>query len=113
MGFVLCLAMAGVSLELVPPSPTLYINRLSERVNPTTLVPLLYDLFVPFGQILDIVAQKSVKRKGQAFVVFTNTAAAVQAKRALEGREFLRGKPLCIAFAKTPSRATTRREMTH
>lgn len=73
----------------VPPNQTLYINNLNEKVkkegevvspsllfclkcvlSSTELKKSLYAIFSQFGPILDIVAVKSLKMRGQAFVVF-------------------------------------------
>jgi U2 small nuclear ribonucleoprotein B'' len=88
-----------------PAGLTLYVNRLPERINLELLKSLLYDLFVPFGQIVDIVAQKSLKKKGQAFIVFTEQRAASNAKTALQGKLFL-NNPINIDFARSISRAS-------
>lgn len=77
----------------------------------TTLLPhppaemkrSLYALFSQFGQIIDIVALKTMKMRGQAFVVFKELAAATNALRQLQGFPFYNkpmvGKPnreLCL-----------------
>ena len=72
-----------------PPNQTLYINNLNEKVKKegmgkvlckftfevyhlpkTELKKSLYAIFSQFGPILDIVAMKTLKRRGQAFIVF-------------------------------------------
>jgi RNA recognition motif-containing protein len=70
-----------------------------------TLKELLYDLFVPFGQIIDIVAERTLKKKGQAFIVFVDPRAAATARTALNGVTF-RGKKISVEFAKSRSRAS-------
>ncbi len=45
-------------------------------------------LFATYGVILDIVALKTMKMRGQAHVVFRDIDSATQAMRALEGFNF-------------------------
>jgi len=53
----------------------------------------LYYLFSQFGQILDIVAMKTIKARGQAFIIFKDLASATAALRSLQGFPFY-GKPM-------------------
>jgi RNA recognition motif-containing protein len=46
-------------------------------------------LFSSYGPILDIVALKTTKMRGQAHIVFRDLQAATQAMRSLEGFQFL------------------------
>ncbi|XP_028828336.1 U2 small nuclear ribonucleoprotein B'' isoform X2 [Denticeps clupeoides] len=55
-----------------------------------------------FGQVLDIVALKTMRMRGQAFVVFKELAAATNALRQLQGFPFY-NKPMRIQYAKTDS----------
>ncbi|KXN83677.1 U2 small nuclear ribonucleoprotein B'' [Leucoagaricus sp. SymC.cos] len=91
------------------PNTTLYINNLNDKVNKDELKLQLYALFTTFGKIIDIVASKSEKMRGQAFLVFSDLAGATAAMRACEGMIFY-DKPLRIDYAKSKSYATLRRE---
>ena len=62
----------------------------------------LYAIFSQFGQILDIVALKTLKMRGQAFVIFQDITAATTAAKSMQGFPFY-DKPMRIAFAKTDS----------
>lgn len=53
----------------------------------------LYALFSQFGQIIDIVAMKTMRMRGQAFVVFKELTAATNALRQLQGFPFY-NKPM-------------------
>lgn len=53
----------------------------------------LYALFSQFGQVMDIVAMKTMKMRGQAFVVFKELASATNALRQLQGFPFY-NKPM-------------------
>ncbi|KAK7049574.1 hypothetical protein VNI00_005605 [Paramarasmius palmivorus] len=91
------------------PNNTLYINNLNDKVNKEELRSQLLALFTTYGRVIDVVASKSPKMRGQAFLVFTDLAGATAAMRACEGMLFY-DKPLRIDYAKTKSYATSRRE---
>ena len=55
---------------------------------PTELKRSLYAIFSQFGPILDIVALKTLKMRGQAFVVFRDIASATSALRSMQGFPF-------------------------
>lgn len=69
-------------------------------VNPIASFPelkrSLYTLFSQFGQIMDIVALKTTKMRGQAFVIFKELSAATNALRQLQGFPFY-NKPMVSA----------------
>jgi U2 small nuclear ribonucleoprotein B'' len=75
------------------PNTTLYVNNLNEKVNKTELRQQLYALFTTYGKVIDVVALKGQKMKGQAFLVFSELASATSAMRACEGMVFY-DKPL-------------------
>ena len=81
---------------------TLYVSNLNTRLNKRLLKQHLYHLFGIYGQIIDIVALKTPKMRGQAFVVYKEVRMALAAMQALQNFEF-HHKPLMIAFAKTRS----------
>lgn len=91
------------------PNPTLYINNLNDKINKEELKSQLYALFKTYGRVIDVVAQKGAKMKGQAFLAFADLAEATTAMRALDGMVFY-DKPLHIQYAKTKSYAVLRRE---
>lgn len=62
----------------------------------TELKKSLYAIFSQFGVILDILAKKSLKMRGQAFVVFKEIASATNALRAMQGFPFY-DKPMVSA----------------
>ena len=88
-----------------PPNNTIYINNLNEKVKkdgksflidfiiiifsaPLELKKSLYAIFSQFGDILDIVALKTLKMRGQAFVVFRDIGSATNALRSMQGFPF-------------------------
>lgn len=91
------------------PNTTLYINNLNDKVKKEELRLQLYALFTTYGKVIDIIASKGPKMKGQAFLVFTDLASATTAMRACEGMMFY-DKPMRVSYAKTKSYATSRRE---
>ncbi|KAK2466170.1 hypothetical protein APHAL10511_001812 [Amanita phalloides] len=91
------------------PNSTLYINNLNDKVNKDELCSQLYALFTTYGKVVDIVASKSQKMRGQAFLVFADQAGATAAMRACESMVFY-DKPMHISYARTKSYATLRRE---
>jgi RNA recognition motif-containing protein len=75
------------------PNTTLYINNLNDKINKEELRSQLYALFTTYGKIIDVVASKSQRMRGQAFLVFADLAGATTAMRACEGMVFYE-KPL-------------------
>ncbi|XP_068178552.1 U2 small nuclear ribonucleoprotein B'' [Antennarius striatus] len=91
----------------IRPNHTIYINNINDRVKKEELKRSLYALFSQFGQIIEIVAMKTMKMRGQAFVVFKELAAATNALRQLQGFPFY-NKPMRIQYAKTDSEVITK-----
>ncbi len=103
-------------MENNTPSQTLYLNGLDDKINKQgnddsiepsmfhvfpyhhadfhhVIVRLelrrsLYCLFSRYGKILDIVALKTMKARGQAFIIFDNMNSSQVAIRALQGTLF-------------------------
>ena len=67
------------------PNHTIYINNLNEKIKKEDLKKSLYAIFSQFGQILDIVALKTLKMRGQAFVIFKEINSATNALRSMQG----------------------------
>mmetsp|Transcript_18075 Transcript_18075/g.30948 ORF Transcript_18075/g.30948 Transcript_18075/m.30948 type:complete len:218 (+) Transcript_18075:115-768(+) len=96
----------------IPPGPTIYINNLYEKLTKDELKKGLYAMFSQFGKIVDVVALKTLKLRGQAWVVFTDTAAATNALRTMQGFPFF-DKPVRISYAKTESDAIAKLKGTY
>ncbi|CAB0031541.1 unnamed protein product [Trichogramma brassicae] len=86
----------------VRPNNTIYINNLNEKIKKEELKKSLYAIFSQFGQILDIVALKTLKMRGQAFVIFKEISSATNALRSMQGFPFY-DKPMQINYSKTDS----------
>jgi RNA recognition motif-containing protein len=61
------------------------VRNLDDKLQKEDLKRNLYMLFATYGVILDIVALKTMKMRGQAHVVFRDIDASTQAMRALQG----------------------------
>ncbi|CEL93014.1 unnamed protein product [Vitrella brassicaformis CCMP3155] len=88
----------------IPPNQTLYVSNLNDKTKLPDMRVNLFELFSQFGEILDIQAQKTPSKRGQAFIVFRDIMSATTALRSLQGQDFLE-KPLKLAYAKTQSDA--------
>ncbi|KAK9281431.1 hypothetical protein L1049_004333 [Liquidambar formosana] len=86
----------------VPPNMTIYINNLNEKIKLEELKKSLYAVFSQFGKILEVLAFKTLKHKGQAWVVFEDVSSATNALRQMQGFPFY-DKPMKIQYAKTKS----------
>ncbi|KAF1945423.1 RNA-binding domain-containing protein [Clathrospora elynae] len=84
------------------PNRTLYIRNLNDKLPKEDLKRNLYMLFATYGVILDVVALKTMKMRGQAHVVFRDINSSTQAMRALQNFTFF-AKDMQIAYAKTKS----------
>lgn len=89
-----------------PPNKTLYVNNLNDKVTKDELRSQLYALFTTYGKIIDIVALKGSKMKGQAFLVFADQAGATTAMRACEGMLFY-DKPMVRTLSRRVSTLLT------
>jgi len=96
----------------IPPNQTIYVNNLNEKTKKEDLKKSLYAIFSQFGPILDIVAMKTLKRKGQAFVAFKDIPSATNALRSMQGFPFY-DKPMRIAYAKTKSDSVAKLDNTY
>jgi len=94
------------------PNQTIYINCLNEKVKKEELIKSLYAIFSQFGAIMDIVASKSMKMKGQAFVVFKDVSSATAALRQMQGFPFY-DKPMKISYAREKSDAVAKIDGTY
>jgi len=84
------------------PNQTLYISNLSEKIKKEELRKALYSLFSQYGTVLDVIASKAYKLRGQAWVVFREISSATAAYRALTNFVFY-DRPMKVAYAKSKS----------
>jgi len=86
----------------VQPNKTIYINNLNEKIKKQELRKSLYAMFSQFGTVLDVVALKTLRMRGQAFIVFKDLSAATNARRSMQNFPFY-DKPMRIQFARAKS----------
>lgn len=80
---------AGSKAPTFPPNQTLYITNLpSSKIQKSDLRVALYMLYSTYGPVLDVVALRTTKMRGQAHIVFRDAQTATQAMRATQGFEF-------------------------
>ncbi|MBZ3873902.1 U2 small nuclear ribonucleoprotein B'' [Sciurus carolinensis] len=87
------------------PNHTIYINNLNEKIKKDELKKSLYTIFSQFGQILDILMSRSLKMRGQAFVIFKEVSSITNALYSMQGYPFY-DKLMCIQCAKSDSDIT-------
>jgi RNA recognition motif-containing protein len=87
---------------------SIYIRNINNRTKPAELVPKLHDFYSHFGTVLDVIAKKNLRARGQAFVVFEQPSAAVAAVRETNGFELL-GQPIEVKWAKAMSDVAVKR----
>lgn len=88
--------------DVAKPNQSIYINNLNERIKKEELRKALYAMFSQFGTVLDVVALKTLKMRGQAFVCFLDISSATNAMRAMQNFPLF-DKPMRIQFAKQQS----------
>jgi len=93
----------------LPGRSTLYVNNLNDKLSKNELKKNLYYWYSQFGHVLDIVALKTSKMRGQAFVIFEDQNSATEALHASKEKLFF-GKAMNASYAKTESDVTKARE---
>ena len=87
-----CPFYSGTSTHLIS---RLYCTNLPDKLRKHDLRLSLYMLFSTYGTVLDVVAMKTEKMRGQAHIVFKDVQASTQAMRALQGVEFFGKQMVC------------------
>ncbi|KIY66730.1 RNA-binding domain-containing protein [Cylindrobasidium torrendii FP15055 ss-10] len=90
-----------------PKCETLYIQNLNEKVKLDVIKTSLLGLFKPYG-VIDVVAHKNLRMRGQAFVSFENTEQAEKAMGDVRGFP-LYSKSMQISFARTRADAVVKK----
>ncbi|KAK4690735.1 hypothetical protein P7C70_g9502, partial [Phenoliferia sp. Uapishka_3] len=85
-------------------SEVIYINNLNEKIKIDVMKQSLRTLFKQYSKVLDVVAHRSIRMRGQAFVTLDSREAAAKAVKEVNAFP-LYGKPMQLAFAKTKSDA--------
>lgn len=91
-------------MEEEVPNQTLYISNINEKIKINVLKRMLKMIFSQYGKISQIIARKSLKLRGQAWIVYSNINSSVAALRGKQGLSFydkqlvLRSLTLSIFF---------------
>ncbi|KAI1313447.1 hypothetical protein EDD11_002554 [Mortierella claussenii] len=102
----------SASTPAIDPNQTIYIRNLNEKIKKDELKRSLYCLFSAYGKIISIVACKTQRDRGQAFIAFSDIVSATTALRGLQGFSFY-GKSMDIQYAKTKSHAIAKIDGTY
>ncbi|KAI4255578.1 MAG: hypothetical protein L6R42_006666, partial [Xanthoria sp. 1 TBL-2021] len=86
-----------------------YVKNLEERIKIDDLKEALTEIFSEYGTVIDLIAKKNLKARGQAFVVFEDVESAERAIKEVQGFELFE-KPMLLDYAKTRSDATVQKE---
>jgi RNA recognition motif-containing protein len=100
-GLHTCSSLAMADSASTQPNTALYINNLNDKVNKNEIRSQLYALFTTYGKLIDVVATKTPKMRGQAFLVFTDLPSATAALRACDGMIFY-NKPMVRPYRSCP-----------
>ncbi|RKF62792.1 U1 small nuclear ribonucleoprotein A [Erysiphe neolycopersici] len=85
------------------PNQTLYVTNIpSSKIQKEDLRRSLYILFSTYGTVLDVVALRTMKMRGQAHIVYRDIQTATIAMRELQGFELF-GKEMRIQYARSKS----------
>jgi U2 small nuclear ribonucleoprotein B'' len=72
------------------------VTNLPDKLQKADLRLSLYYLFSTYGPVMDVVALKTMKMRGQAHIAFRDIQASTQAMRALQGFEFFGKEMVCL-----------------
>jgi len=96
----------------IPPSQTLYVKNLNEKIKKQPLKKALYQAFSQFGKIIEIVACRGLKLRGQAWICFETVEAATNAMAKMQNHPFF-DKPMQIFYSKNKSDVVARKDGTY
>ncbi|KAI9796524.1 MAG: hypothetical protein M1825_000612 [Sarcosagium campestre] len=89
------------------PNCTVYARNLEESIKIPELISALREIFSEYGNIIDLVAKRNLRAKGQAFIVFDSPEAAERAISEVQGFELF-DKAMVLDYARTRSDAVVR-----
>jgi len=90
---------------------TLYVNNLNHKLKDSELKTHLQSAFDRFGNILQVHSCRRFHLRGQAWIVFDDSASAQKALDEMQGTDFF-GRPMRIAFSKAKSDPISKRDGT-
>lgn len=100
-----------MSFAGIPPTPTIYVNNLNDKLKKQELKKNLYLLFCQYGNVLEIHCAKTTKMRGQAWIIFEALSGATRALRELQEFDFF-GKNMKVSYAKNKSFVTAKMDGT-
>ncbi|KAI9780239.1 MAG: hypothetical protein M1839_006799 [Geoglossum umbratile] len=98
------MAAVAPSSGASPPNSTVYVRNLEERIPIDQLKDALLGIFSEYGNVIDLVAKRNIKARGQAFIVFDSPDAAEMAIKEVQGFDLF-DKPMALDFARSRSDA--------
>lgn len=111
----LCVAMAAepqVEGNSILPCQTLYVTNLNEKIKKVPLRKALLEAFSTHGRVIEIVALRGNKLRGQAWVSFEHIESATNAMAKFQGHPFFE-KPIRINYAKSKSDIVAKKDGTY
>lgn len=88
---------------------SLYLRGIDEKIKIPVLEEAIRKVCEPLGEIVEVIAKKNLRARGQAFVVFSNVDDADDAREFLQ-EETLFGRKIIVDFAKSKSDAVVKME---
>ena len=104
-------AWARVTAMDILPCETLYVSNLNEKIKKSPLRKALLEAFSQFGKVVEIVAIRGDKLRGQAWVSFDSIESATNAMAKFQGHPFF-DKPMRITYAKSKSDSVSKKDGT-
>ncbi|CEI95026.1 hypothetical protein RMCBS344292_09227 [Rhizopus microsporus] len=96
----------GIPIDKQPlnttPNRTVYVSNLNEKVKLDVLKNSLRTLFKQFGEVLDVVAHRNIRMRGQAFIAYPDEECAAKAIKELQ-HFVLYDKPMVVQYARHKS----------
>ncbi|EDR28371.1 U1 small nuclear ribonucleoprotein A, putative [Entamoeba dispar SAW760] len=93
----------------IPVSCTLYINNLDQSIKPNRIRDSLNTVFGAYGNVLQVCVRKSLKMRGQAFVIYDTKESAQFAMESLQNHELF-DRPMHINYSKIESDITVKNQ---
>ncbi|KAG1056933.1 hypothetical protein G6F43_001213 [Rhizopus delemar] len=103
----------GIPVDKQPlnttPSRTVYVSNLNEKVKLDVMKNSLRTLFKQFGEVLDVVAHRNIRMRGQAFVAYPDQESADKAIKELQ-HFVLYDKPMIVQYSRNRSDVHAKRD---
>ena len=97
--------------DSILPCETIYVSNLNDKIKKAPLRKALNEAFSQFGKVVEIVALRGDKLRGQAWVSFDSIESATNAMAKFQGHPFF-DKPMRITYAKCKSDIVSKKDGT-